>query len=141
MKTNLIQFVQKVQSASADFVSYDFTDFPIDNLTENDFVYCDPPYLITTGSYNDGNRGFKNWTKESDKALYALLDSLNEKGIRFALSNVFFHKGERNDILIDWAKKYIVHHLQKDYSNSSYNTDRSGSDEVLVTNYTLKSEK
>lgn len=141
MKTNLIQFVQKVQSASADFVSYDFTDFPIDNLTENDFVYCDPPYLITTGSYNDGNRGFKNWTKESDKALYSLLDSLNEKGIRFALSNVFSHKGERNDILIDWAKKYIVHHLQKDYSNSSYNTDRSGSDEVLVTNYTLKSEK
>ncbi|WP_178842436.1 Dam family site-specific DNA-(adenine-N6)-methyltransferase [uncultured Treponema sp.] len=141
MKANLIQFVQKVQSASADFVSHDFTEFPIDNLTENDFVYCDPPYLITTGSYNDGNRGFKNWTKESDKALYTLLDILNKKGIRFALSNVFTHKGERNDILIEWAKKYIVHHLQKDYSNSSYNTERSGSDEVLVTNYVLENEK
>lgn len=141
MKVNLIRFVQKVQSASADFVSHDFTVFPIDNLTENDFVYCDPPYLITTGSYNDGNRGFKNWTEESDKSLYSLLDKLNEKKIRFALSNVFTHKGERNDILIEWAKKYSVHHLQKDYSNSSYNTERSGSDEVLVTNYVLESGK
>ncbi|MBP5438954.1 MAG: Dam family site-specific DNA-(adenine-N6)-methyltransferase [Treponema sp.] len=141
MKANLIRFVQKVQSASADFVSHDFLDFPLANLTEKDFVYCDPPYLITTGSYNDGNRGFKNWTEESDKSLYDLLDKLNEKGIRFALSNVFTHKGECNDILIEWAKKYTVHHLQKDYSNSSYNTERSGSDEVLVTNYSLESKK
>ena len=137
MKENLVRFVQKVKSASADFVSYDFTQFPIDNLTKNDFVYCDPPYLITTGSYNDGNRGFKNWTEKSDKALYELLDKLNEKGIKFALSNVFTHKGERNGILIAWAEKYTVHHLQKDYSNSCYNTERSGSDEVLVTNYNL----
>lgn len=141
MKNNLIRFVQKVKSVSADFVSYDFTQFPIADLNANDFVYCDPPYLITTGSYNDGNRGFKNWTEESDKALYALLDKLNEKKIRFALSNVFTHKGESNDILIEWAKKYAVHHLQKDYSNSCYNTERSGSDEVLVTNYDLESAK
>ena len=90
-------------------------------------------------SYHDG--GFKNWTEESDKALYELLDKLNEKGIRFALSNVFTHKGATNRILSDWAKKYTVHHLQKDYSNSCYNTERSGSDEVLVTNYELESEK
>lgn len=141
MKSNLIRFVQKVQSTSAEFVSHDFKDFSIDDLTKNDFVYCDPPYLITTGSYNDGNRGFKNWTEESDKALYTLLDRLNEKGIRFALSNVFTHKGKRNDILIEWSKKYTVHHLIKDYSNSSYNTERSESDEVLVTNYALEDEK
>ena len=141
MRNNLIRFVEKVQKTSARFDSYDFTKFPFDDLSVNDFVYCDPPYLITTGSYNDGNRGFKNWTEESDKSLYTLLDSLNKKGIRFALSNVFSHKGEKNDILINWAKKYTVHHLKKDYSNSCYNTDRSGSDEVLVTNYTLRSEK
>ena len=135
MKSNLIRFVQKVKETSADFVSYDFTKFPIDSLRSDDFVYCDPPYLITTGSYNDGNRGFKNWTEESDKSLYSFLDRLNEKGIRFALSNVFMHKGEKNGIIIEWAKKYRVHHLQKDYSNSSYNTARTGSDEVLVTNY------
>lgn len=135
MKNNLIRFVQKIKSVSAEFLSYDFTRFPIDALTEKDFVYCDPPYLITTGSYNDGKRGFKNWTEESDKALFELLDKLDERKIRFALSNVFAHKGKKNEALIDWAKKYTVHHLKKDYSNSSYNTNRSGSDEVLVTNY------
>lgn len=138
MRCNLIRFVEKIQKTSAIFVSYDFMEFPIDDLSANDFVYCDPPYLITTGSYNDGKRGFKNWTDESDKALYSLLDDLNKKGIRFALSNVFLHKGEKNSILIEWAKKYVVHHLKKDYSNSCYNTERSGSDEVLVTNYNVE---
>jgi adenine-specific DNA-methyltransferase len=135
MKKNLIRFVQKIQSVSAEFFSYDFAEFPSGNLTKNDFVYCDPPYLITTGAYNDGNRGFKNWTKKSDESLFCLLDELNAKGIRFALSNVFSHKGEKNEELIKWAEKYTVHHLQNDYSNSCYNTSRSGSDEVLVTNY------
>lgn len=135
MRQNLIDFVLKIQKSNAEFISKDFVDFNFDNFNENDFVYCDPPYLITTGSYNDGNRGFKNWTKESDRTLYDLLDELDKRKIKFALSNVFTHKGESNDILIKWSKKYNVHHLQKDYSNSSYNTDRSGSDEVLVTNY------
>ena len=138
MENNLIQFVKKIQSASANFVSFDFTKFPLENLSKNDFVYCDPPYLITTGSYNDGNRGFKNWTKKSEESLYETLDKLNEKGIKFALSNVFTHKGEKNEILIDWANKYTVHHLKNDYSNSCYNTIRTGSDEVLVTNYSLE---
>lgn len=139
MKNNLIRFVQKIKSTSAEFLSYDFIQYPIDTLTEKDFVYCDPPYLITTGSYNDGNRGFKNWTQDSDKALFELLDELDKRKIRFALSNVFTHKGKKNEMLIDWSKKYTVHHLKKDYSNSSYNTDRNGSDEVLVTNYKLLS--
>ena len=135
MENNLIRFMEKVKKSSASFVSYDFTKFPIGNLTKDDFVYCDPPYLITTGSYNDGNRGFKNWTKESDRTLLNLLDILNKKQIRFALSNVFSHKGEKNEVLIEWAKKYNVCHLQRDYSNSCYNTKRVGSDEVLITNY------
>jgi adenine-specific DNA-methyltransferase len=135
MRQNLINFVTKIQKSNAEFVSYDFTEFPTETLSAIDFIYCDPPYLITTGSYNDGNRGFKNWGTESDKKLYALLDKFNEQKIRFALSNVFTHKGESNDRLIEWAKKYKVYHLKMDYSNSSYHTERIGSDEVLVTNY------
>jgi len=135
MQQNLISFVTKVQKSDAEFVSYDFTKFPMKRLFKSDFIYCDPPYLITTGSYNDGNRGFKNWTTDSDKKLYALLDKLNEQEIRFALSNVFTHKGKCNDVLIEWAKKYNIYHLNMDYSNSSYHTERTGSDEVLITNY------
>lgn len=135
MRENLIHFVSKIHSSKVKFTSIDFIEFPFENIGEKDFVYCDPPYLITTGTYNDGNRGFKNWTKESDKKLFALLDTLNERKIRFALSNVFSHKGETNDTLIEWSKNYNTHHLKNDYSNSCYNTNRIGSDEVLITNY------
>lgn len=135
MRENLINFVSKIQSTKSEFTSMDFVEFPFEKLGEKDFVYCDPPYLITTGTYNDGNRGFKNWTKESDEKLFALLDKLNERKIRFALSNVFSHKGETNDALIEWSKKYNTHHIKNDYSNSCYNTNRIGSDEVLITNY------
>lgn len=141
MEKNLIRFVQKIKSVRASFKSYDFRDFPFSSLPENSFIYADPPYLITTGSYNDGNRGFKNWTESSEKDLYTVLDELNRRNVRFALSNVLTHKGRQNDILTEWSAKYTVYHLKKDYSNSSYNTSRSGSDEVLITNYPGKDSK
>jgi adenine-specific DNA-methyltransferase len=67
--------------------------------------------------------------------LYDLLDKLHRQGARFALSNVLEHKGVRNEILCDWCKKYIVTHLVHDYSNSSYNSSKGESAEVLITNY------
>ena len=98
-------------------------------------IYCDPPYLITTGSYNDGNRGFKDWSQKEDRQLLQLLDEADRRGIRFALSNVLEHKGRVNEELAEWSKKYIVHELNCSYSNSSYNTGRGKSREVLITNY------
>ena len=98
-------------------------------------VYCDPPYLITTGSYNDGNRGFKDWNEEQENKLYKLLDELDRRKIRFALSNVLKHKGKQNDMLINWSKKYNVNKLNYSYANSSHNTTRDDSEEVLITNY------
>ena len=94
-----------------------------------------PPYLITTGSYNDGNRGFKDWKEEEELKLYDFLDKANEKNIKFALSNVIEHKGKENKLLKEWSKKYKIIYLDKDYSNSSYNTKREKSIEVLIINY------
>jgi adenine-specific DNA-methyltransferase len=116
------------------FSSLDFEDFDFSVLSRYSFVYADPPYLITTGSYNDGNRGFKDWNEVQEKRLLSKLDELNCRGIRFALSNVLTHKGTSNDILIEWAKKYNIHNLDYSYSNSSHNTVRGESEEVLITN-------
>lgn len=135
MKKRLILFSERLKYQNVTFSSNYFEDIDLSSLNENDFVYCDPPYSITTGSYNDGNRGFKNWTQASDEALFKLLDSLNDRNIKFALSNVLEHKGEQNDLLIEWSKKYNIHYLNKDYSNSSYNTKKGTSKEVLITNY------
>lgn len=135
MERNLINFSGRLHTMNAKFTDYYFTDVDFSKLTKDDFVYADPPYLITTGSYNDGNRGFVNWTEKQDVELQNILDKLDHVGIKFALSNVLEHKGEVNELLVEWSQKYHVHHLNYSYSNSSHNTSHQGSDEVLITNY------
>ena len=140
MEENLVAFIQRLQENDINFLSKNFDEFDFSELNSNDFVYCDPPYLITTGSYNDGKRGFTGWGKHEEYMLLSILDNLTKQGVRFALSNVLVHKGVSNNILNDWANdnKYNIHHLCKDYSNSSYqfkNRNKSVTDEVLITNY------
>ncbi len=138
MRRNLYLFVDRLQSMNVSFSSKDFSKVSLRNLSEGDFIYCDPPYYITTGTYNDGNRGFKDWKEEQERGLYKYLDKADKKGVKFALSNVMEHKGRHNDILESWSKKYNVIDLNFDYSNASYNTAKGGSREVLVTNYDVK---
>lgn len=135
MEHNLIAFVSKLQKLNIEFFSKDFTQISLEKLTPEDLIYCDPPYFITTGTYNDGNRGFKDWKEEQEYALYNYLDNADKKGIKFALSNVIEHKGKVNEILLEWAKKYKIIDLNYNYSNSSYNTAKGESREVLIINY------
>lgn len=140
MRQNLIDFVSVLQQKNVQISSQSFELLDYGSLKTDDLVYCDPPYLITTGSYNDGKRGFKGWGLNEEHQLLQILDDLNERGIRFALSNVLQHKGKENSILQNWLNQrhYHVHDLNIHYGNSSYHTknrDRNGSREVLVTNY------
>lgn len=134
LEKNFIKFVNRLNDIDIMFSNYDFNELNIDEFNESDFIYCDPPYLITCASYNEQD----GWDETKEKELLELLDKLNEKGIRFALSNVLEHKGKSNDILKEWSKKYTVHHLNKDYSNCSYHTkdkSKTSTDEILITNY------
>ena len=137
MRQNLILFMEEMKKKNLEFYSRDFREISLDNLGKNDFIYCDPPYLITNGSYNDGNRGFHDWGTDEEKALYEYLDEVNRRNIKFALSNVLFHKGTENKILADWSKKYKVHYINSDYSNCNYQykNKETTSVEVLITNY------
>lgn len=140
IEENLISFVDIIKEKDVIFSKNDFRNFDFSILTEKDLVYCDPPYLITTGSYNDGKRGFNGWGRNDEASLLALLDDIDGKGIRFALSNVLCHKGKENELLLNWIgeRKYNVHHLSMNYANSSYhyaNAENRSSDEVLITNY------
>ena len=136
IEENLISFINALQSKNIEFYSKDFTFLRDMDLGKNDFVYADPPYLISNASYNDGKRGFKNWGINEEQQLLDLLDYLNDKGVKFALSNVLVHKGMTNDKLIDWSKKYNIKHIEKSYNNSSYqrkNKDKE-TQEVLIYN-------
>ena len=133
MKKNLINFHKAITEKNIIFTNKDFNELKIDKLTSNDFVYCDPPYLITCATYNEKD----GWNENSERKLLELLDKLNSQSVKFALSNVLFSKGKTNDILIEWSQKYNVHHLDYTYQNCNYHTKdkESKPDEVLITNY------
>jgi DNA adenine methylase len=141
MKQNLINFIEKLKQINAKFYNISFEDFNFSSLKSNDFVYCDPPYLITTGTYNDGKRGFKGWSENEELMLLSKLDLLNKQNIKFGLSNVIEHKGKSNVLLKDWLEKnnnYKINYIDFNYSNSNYQTldrDKNSSIEVLITNY------
>lgn len=143
IETNLIRFCEALQNKNIILSSDDFLNFNFDNLQKGDFVYCDPPYLITTGAYNDGKRGFKDWTLKEELELLSLLDTLHNKGIKFALSNVFKHKGLCNDTLIEWSKNYNLKFIDKSYANCNYHLKNKDTKtiEVLITNYKLEETK
>lgn len=139
MERNLHEFVARIQSMSCEFTSLNFNNFDFDVLSPGDFVYCDPPYLITTGTYNDGKRGFTGWSEREEYELLSILNSLNSRKIGFALSNVLTHKGKTNTILEQWItdNDYTVVEIAKSYSNSNYHTaDRApgSTREVLILN-------
>lgn len=143
IEKNLIMFCNALHEKNIILSTGDFREFDFSRLSKGDLVYCDPPYLITTGSYNDGKRGFKDWTETEDSDLLSLLDRLNDQGVLFALSNVFAHKSQTNDALIEWSKKYNVLYIDKIYSNCSYHFKDRGAKtvEVLITNYDWEEPK
>lgn len=137
IENNLIHFSTALKEKNIILTNNDFRNFDFNKIKENDLVYCDPPYLITTAPYNDGKGEFRGWTSQDDEDLMLLLDELNKKNIFFALSDVFYHKGYINKKIIEWSKKYNVLYLDKKYSNCSYHLkDRDAKTvEVLITNY------
>lgn len=146
MHKKLISFIRTIKKRQVSFVCHNFDEFDFSILNENDFVYCDPPYLITSGTYNDGKRGFTGWSDIEEKKLLDILDHLNQKNIKFALSNVISHKGKQNDILHNWLlnREYHTFNLNKNYSNASYQTknrDVDATREVLITNYFVEQPK
>lgn len=137
MQQKLIDFMDVIKKQNSRFTCIDFCDFDISSLTEQDFVYMDPPYLITCATYNEQD----GWNADKEKQLLKFIERLSDNGIRCALSNVLRSKGKENDVLLDWLNRsngrYIVHQLNYSYANSNYHTkDKTdSSQEVLITNY------
>lgn len=127
--TALENYFQKVRCEKISWHNLDYLAF-LKKVKphKEDFIYFDPPYLITFSEYN------KLWNEQNEKDLIKVLDSLNIVGVKFAVSNVIAYKGKKNEIFNEWAKKYRVIPVKSNYI--SYH-DNSIKDflEVLVTNY------
>lgn len=137
MFTKLSGFIDIIKSQDSVFTCKDFRTFREIQIANNDFVYADPPYLITCATYNENS----GWTEDDEKDLLSFLDYLSRNSVRFALSNVLRSKGKENKILIEWTEKnkerYQVIPLKYNYANSNYQTkDKDTSaEEVLIINY------
>lgn len=98
-----ISFSRAIKEKNVIFTSVDYMEF-LEKIKKKSFVYMDPPYRHTTGSYNDGKRGFNGWGLEDEKKLFQFADSLNKKSIRFMISYIIEHKDKTNTELENWIK-------------------------------------
>ena len=135
IRRKLQVFVDKLKAQHPVIQNKDFRRFDINQLDAESLVYLDPPYLISTATYNEGG----GWTERDEQDLLDFMDKLNEQGIHFVLSNMLEHKGRKNHLLIDWIEQrnWQVVGINMDYSNSNYQVEgkNSGTVEVLVKNY------
>ena len=136
MREKLRNFLNIIHEQNAVFMNKNFVDINFNEFSENDFVYADPPYLITCASYNEQG----GWTEKDEYELLDVLDGLTQRNIRFALSNVLEAKGKSNEILLKWVinrPNYRIIDLKYNYRNANYQRqkDRDKTREVLIVNY------
>lgn len=121
-------FVPKTKTVKLVNKSYNEVDL---SLFDKDTVfYFDPPYFITSATYNDGKRGFVGWDADEETKLLDFIADLNLRGFKFILSNVLRHSGRTNSLLAEWVQ---THHFRvTEIENVGSKNIR---DEVLITNY------
>lgn len=125
----LTSYFEYVSGRNIQLFSMDFQEF-IEGAkpSPDDFVYLDPPYLITFSEYN------KLWDENCEMRLIGFLDDLSSRGIRFAVSNVLWHRQRYNGVFNEWAQKYNIVKIKSNYISFNDNTEKDTC-EVLVKNY------
>lgn len=129
LQEKMRMFVERLHQGDYKFTSSDFRKIDIEQLTQDDYVYLDPPYYSSIATYNENG----GWTEQDERELLELLDLLHSRGVKFGLSNNLKYD---NPFLDEWKDKYNIHYLSIDYGNCNYQKkDKSKDVEVFITNY------
>lgn len=97
------------------------------NITPNDFVYLDPPYMMTEAGYN------AYWSIKDEEELYKQMDILNKNNIKFLMSNVKIHKGKLNPYWNE-IKKWNVIDINYNYEKVA-KIKNLESQEIIIKNF------
>lgn len=126
----LNNYLEFVGEHEIEFFNMDYISF-LEKIKfgKNSYVFLDPPYLISMSEYN------KLWNDKKEDELCEYLDSLNDRGIKFGITNLITHKGKINQRFLDWSKKYCAYDVKSNYISFNDNTIKTDSQEVFVTNY------
>lgn len=112
------------------FDSISIQELPFKEFDRNTLFYFDPPYIITSAAYNDGNRMNVAWTEDDEISLLKYIEKMDKAGYKFLLSNVIRHKGKTNEVLANWIQKN--NYTMIDVGKTGRRFPRH---EVLVRNY------
>lgn len=128
MQKKLTNFIERLSERNIEFSSKCFTELDFDDY---DILFVDPPYLLTTASYNENG----GWTEELEQQLYRKLSNTSSK---WMLTNQLHAKGKTNKYLLDFieSNNFTVQDLATTTRYSNY--QRQSGDkitEILVTNY------
>lgn len=99
------------------------------HIRKGAFVYFDPPYDPVSGSSNFTGYTKGGFDRCEQERLKQVSDRLNEKGIKFLLSN------SSTDFIKDLYSDYIIHTIEATRSVNSKASGRGKIAEVLVKNY------
>lgn len=124
---NYLDFVgeHEIEFFNMDYISF----LEKIRFDKNSYVFLDPPYLISMSEYN------KLWNDKKEDELCEYLDSLNDRGIKFGITNLITHKGKVNQRFLEWSKRYCAYDVKSNYISFNDNTIKADSQEVFVTNY------
>ena len=136
LQNKLKKFVDCLKKKDIEFCNISFDEINLEDIRVKEvFFYLDPPYFLGNASYNEN----KLWTEQEEIKLFDFLEKCNQKGIKFALSNVIEHKGEKHHLLKEWCKKnkFNINYINHNYYNSNYQVKNKNTitKEVLITNY------
>lgn len=106
----------------------DYAD-TLKKVGKNSFVYFDPPYHPVSDSSNFTGYVAGGWGSGDQERLKDVCDKLNEKGVKFLLSN------SSVPLIHTLYKNYEIKTIKASRSINSVGSKRGDVDEVLIKNY------
>lgn len=128
IKNRILTF--KSRTERVELLNKDYTVLEWRNYPQDTVFYFDPPYFITSATYNDGKRGMKGWGSEEEAELLKILTMLDAEGYRFILSNVLKHKDKTHNLLTKWIVEHNYKVIEAGTSGWRY-----AKGEVLIKNF------
>lgn len=115
-------------SANIKFSSLDYSEVT-KKVPKGCFVYIDPPYDPISETANFTGYSSGGFSKEEQIRLREMCDSLNDRGIKFMLSN------SATEFILDQYKRYNITIVKAKRAINSVASKRGDVDEIIVRNY------